>query len=104
MIEKSLEGNYRPEHLFKLRQELALYDKYQEMLFECDEAIKSSLEQFDEKIDINQNPLTSKENKKRRKNELYFDAREYLYKMSGVDLTMIDGLDSHSVLKLLGET
>lgn len=103
-IQKSLEGNYRPEHLFKLRQELTLYDKYQEMLFECDEAIKSSLEQFDEKIDINQNPLTPKENKKRRKNELYFDAREYLYKMSGVDLTMIDGLDSHSVLKLLGET
>ena len=104
VIEKSLEGNYKPEHLFKLRQELALYDKYQEMLFECDEVIKSSLEQFDDKIDINQNPLTPKENKKRRKNELYFDAREYLYKMSGVDLTMIDGLDSRSVLKLLGET
>lgn len=104
VIEKSLEGNYRPEHLFKLRQELTLYDKYQEMLFECDEIIKSSLEQFDEKIDINQSPLTLKENKKRRKNELYFDAREYLYKMSGVDLTMINGLDSHSVLKLLGET
>lgn len=43
-------------------------------------------------------------NKKRRKNELYFDAREYLYKISGVDLTLIDGLDSHSVLKLIGET
>jgi len=27
VIEKSLEGNYRPEHLFKVRQELALYDK-----------------------------------------------------------------------------
>lgn len=104
LIEKSLEGNYKPEHLFKLRQELTLYDKYQEMLFECDHVIKSCLEQFDDKIDINQKPLAPKENKKRRKNELYFDAREYLYKMSGVDLTLIDGLDSHSVLKLIGET
>ncbi len=104
VIQKSLEGNYRPEHLFKLRQELALYDKYQEMLLECDNAIKSCLEQFEDKVDINQKPLNSKEKKKRRKNELYFDAREYLYKMSGVDLTSIDGLDSHSILKLIGET
>jgi transposase len=80
VIEKSLEGNYRPEHLFKLRQELALYDKYQDMLLECDEAIKRCLEQFEEKIDINQQPLAPKESKKRRKNELYFNAREHLYK------------------------
>lgn len=104
IIEKSLTGNYKPEHLFKLRQELALYDKYQEMLLECDDAIKSSLNQFKEKIDVKQKPLAPKENKKRRKNELYFDAREHLYKMCGVDLTMINGLDSHSVLKLIAET
>lgn len=104
VIEKSLEGNYKPEHLFKLRQELALYDTYQEMVLECDHAIKSCLEQFEDKIDMNQKPLAPKAKKKRRKNELYFDAREYLYKMSGVDLTLIDGLDSHSVLKLIGET
>lgn len=104
VIEKSLEGNYRPEHLFKLKQELALYDKYQEMLRECDDIIKFCLEKFEDKTDINQAPLAPKENKKRRKNELYFNAREHLYKMCGVDLTMIDGLDSHSVLKLIGET
>ena len=104
VIEKSLEGNYRPEHLFKVRQELALYDKYQEMLLECDDEIKACLEQFDDKVDVNKKPLAPKEKKKRRKNELYFDAREYLYKMSGVDLTLIDGLDTHSVLKLIGET
>jgi transposase len=104
VIEKSLQGNYKAEHLFKLRQELALYDKFQEMLHECDEAIEYCLKSFDEKIDSTEKPLTPKGNKKRRKNELYFDAREYLYKMSGVDLTLIDGLDSHSVLKLIGET
>lgn len=104
VIEKSLEGNYRIEHLFKLRQELALYDTFQEMLLECDKAIESCLRGFKEKIDITEKPLTVKGSKKRRKNELYFDAREYLYKMSGVDLTLIDGLDSHSILKLIGET
>jgi len=103
VIEKSLVGNYRAEHLFKLRQELSLYDKFQEMLAECDAAIEICLQGFEEKVDISVNPLAPKQKKKRRKNELYFDARENLYKMTGVDLTMIDGLDSHSVLKLLGE-
>jgi transposase len=103
VIEKSLVGNYKAEHLFKLRQELSLYDKFQEMLAECDAAIEICLQGFEEKIDVSVNPLSPKEQKKRRKNELYFDAREHLYKMTGVDLTMIDGLESHSVLKLLGE-
>jgi len=103
VIEKSLVGNYKAEHIFKLRQELSLYDKFQEMFAECDMAIEECLQRFEEKVDVAANPLAPKEKKKRRKNELYFDAREYLYKMVGIDLTMIDGLDSHSVLKLLGE-
>jgi len=103
IIEKSLVGNYKPEHLFKLRQELALYDVYQTMLAECDEAIEQCLSGFAPKINVAEKPLAPKAAKKRRKNELYFDSREYLYKMVGVDVTMIDGLDSYSVLKLIGE-
>jgi transposase len=104
IIEKSLVGNYKAEHVFKLRQELALYDKFQEMLLECDEAIETCIQGFAEKVDVALKPLTPVEKKKRRKSELYFDAREYLYKMIGVDLTLIDGLNSYSVLKLIGET
>lgn len=103
VIEKSLMGNYKTEHVFKLRQELSLYDKFQEMLAECDQAIEQCLCQFEEKIDVTVKPLIPKKKKNRRRNELYFDAREYLYKMIGVDVTMIDGLDSYSVLKLIGE-
>lgn len=103
VIEKSLVGNYKKEHVFKLRQELALYDKFQEMLAECDTAIEDCLKNFKEKINVEVNPLPKVQKKKRRKNELYFDAREYLYKVIGVDVTRIDGLDSYSVLKLIGE-
>ena len=104
MIEKSLAGNYKKEHLFKLRQELSLYDKFQEMLAECDKEIEACLLEFKEKVDVTAKPLAPVEKKKRRKNELYFDAREYLYKMVGIDVTRISGLDSYSVLKLIGET
>lgn len=103
VIVKSLEGNYKKEHIFKLRQELTLYDKFQEMLAECDVAIEKCLQGFKEKIDVTTKPLPPVEKKKRRKNELYFDAREHLYKMIGVDVTRINGLDSYSVLKLIGE-
>ena len=103
VIEKSLVGNYKAEHLFKLRQELSLYDKFQEMLAECDQAIEACLQQFEEKVDVCEKPLGLVEKKKRRKNELYFDAREYLYKMIGIDITRIDGIDSYSALKIIGE-
>ena len=102
-IEKSLEGNYLPEHVFKLRQELDLYDQFQRLLCECDQEIESCLKDFEVKVDIKEKPLMPVAKKKRRKSELYFDAREYLYKMVGVDLTRIDGLESYSVLKLIGE-
>ena len=37
------------------------------------------------------------------KNELNFDARTNLLKLTGVDLTQIDGLDEHSILKIISE-
>ena len=38
-IEKALEGDYRPEQLFALRQCLAAFDHYQKQISECDEQI-----------------------------------------------------------------
>lgn len=40
VIEKSLQGNYREEHLFTLKQELEAYEFYQKQIHECDIAIK----------------------------------------------------------------
>ena len=38
-IAKSLEGDYRPEHLFALRQSLAAYRYYQKLVVEVDQEI-----------------------------------------------------------------
>ena len=103
VIEKSLVGNYKPEHIFKLRQELDLYDKFQELLEECDLAIKACIQNFEDKVDVIAKPLAPAKQQKRRKNELYFDARESLYKMIGVDVTRIDGISTYSALKIIGE-
>lgn len=42
VIECSLEGNYREEHLFALQQAVEAYDFYQKLIKDCDEAIKKN--------------------------------------------------------------
>jgi hypothetical protein len=39
-IAKALTGNYRPEHVFALKQALALYDFYTQQVCECDSEIE----------------------------------------------------------------
>jgi len=42
VIESSLQGNYREEHLFALQQSLEAYDFYQKQIQACDEAVKKN--------------------------------------------------------------
>lgn len=42
VIESSLQGNYREEHLFALQQAVDAYDFYQKQILECDHAIKKN--------------------------------------------------------------
>jgi hypothetical protein len=46
VIAKSLVGDYRPEHLFTLRQSLTAYRSYQELLEECGREIEVRLQHF----------------------------------------------------------
>ncbi len=103
VIEKSLIGNFREEHVFSLKQAVELYDLYQEKLAECDKEIERLLDSFEGKSKNELPTMPVKEKKKRRKNQLYEDMNPHLYRITGVDLTQINGLDTLSVLKLLAE-
>src|SRR5260370_39221640 len=50
-IAKSLVGDYPREHLFTLRQSLAAFRHYQELIAACDREIAQSLEEFESKPD-----------------------------------------------------
>lgn len=101
VIAKSLQGNYREEHVFVLQQAVELYDFYQTKIIECDNAVKNLLDiHIPSKEPVSNNIKTKK---KRKKSELYFDASDYLKQMVGVDLTKIDGLSSHSALRIISE-
>lgn len=99
-IAKSLHGNWRPEHLFSLQQAVELFDFYQKQVVACDLKIEQQLNNFDDRS--NGRPL-DKSPKSTGRNNLSFDARTPLHRMTGVDLTKVDGLNSLTVLKLVGE-
>jgi len=43
---KSLEGNWRPELIFVLQQEIEMYDAYQRRIAECDQQLQKHLTGF----------------------------------------------------------
>lgn len=99
-IAKSLHGNWRSEHLFALQQAVELFDFYQKQIADCDLRIEQHLANFDDRG--NGQPL-DKSRKSTGRNKLSFDARTHLYRITGVDLTQVDGLDSLTVLKVISE-
>jgi transposase len=101
VIVKSLDGNYRDEHLFALRQALRLYETYQELIGRCDEQIEQYLTQFASMTE-EPAPASVKPHKPDR-HAPQFDVRAKLYRVIGVDLTRIDGISVTTALRLVSE-
>lgn len=101
-IAKSLEGHYKREHLFALKQAVELYDFYDHELQACDMELESMYQNFDPP-DHPGTPPSADRKRKRRKNQPYFDLSPALYRLTGVDLTRIDGLDELTVQKVISE-
>ena len=102
-IAKSLEGHYKREHLFALKQALELYDFYDRQLQECDAELEALYQEFEPPEEPG-TPPPAPRTPKRRKNQAYFDLASALYRMTGVDLTQIDGVDELTIQKVLSET
>jgi transposase len=102
-IAKALEGDYRPEHLFSLKQALELYFFYYQQIETCNQQIEGYLKQLESKIDSDADVKRIKRNKQRSKNEPSFDLAIHLYHITGVDFTKIDGLNVLTVQTILSE-
>ena len=104
-ILKSLMGDYRSEHLLVLRQSLAAYRYFQRLLQECDREIHTTLKALDSRIDVKRRPLPPERagRRKPRRNEPQFNLRQHLYRIFGVDLTQVPGLQATTAHTLLAE-
>jgi transposase len=114
-IAKSLEGDYRPEHLFALRQSLAAFHYYQQLVVEVDQEVQRQLGSLETAITAE--PAVPKRTAepavpKRTKASPYkrgryepkaFDLRHELYRIFGVDLTNVPGISAITAQTILCE-
>ena len=105
-IAKALSGHYRPEHVFALKQALALSDFYTAQVHECDTTIEQHYAAIKPVYDKQTPPPPlgpSPKPNSHAKNAPAFDVRTSLYRILGVDLTALDGLEASRVQVLLSE-
>jgi len=101
-IAKALFGNWRKEHLFALKQAVQMYEFYQRQLRDCETQIEACLRGFADKSGAAPLPPNPRRHKAGR-NEVRFDARTLLFRMAGVDLTVIEGISTTTALVILSE-
>lgn len=102
-IRGALVGNYQPEHLFALKQALALYDFYQRCIEECDAEIERAVAVLNIDRAIPETPLPKPKHRGKMPNAPAFDVRRALYQLTGTDLTQIHGIGPFLALRLVGE-
>ncbi len=100
VIAKSLVGDYREEHMFTLRQSLQSYRHYQELIAQCDQKIKDLLSAFDSATNPDERPLPASDKPVMKKNP---ELRTEFYRLTGVDLTAIPGIQTATVYTILAE-
>jgi transposase len=101
-IASALYGNWRVEHLFALGQALKLYEFYQKQLRECDRQIEGCLRGMADQSQGKALP-PSLRRRKPEKNEVRFGARALLFRMAGVDLTVLEGISETTGLVIMSE-
>jgi len=103
-IARALQGTWRAEHLFALKQALKLYEFYQKQLRECEARIELCLRGMEDKSKGAALPASARKRRRQpEKNEVRFGARGLLFKMAGVDLTVLEGISETTALVILSE-
>lgn len=104
-IVKSLQGNWKPEHLFILADCYNSYKYYKEMIAKCDLEIEQQLQKYHDscntKTTIN---IQDPSKKQATKNKPKFNTSAYMKAIYGVDIMAIYGISDIIALEILAET
>lgn len=98
-IARSLEGTWRKEHLFALKQAVDAYDFLQGQVRECDVEIEAQMKV----LKVTEGAPAKRKMGGKPRNAPHFDVRERLYEMAAVDLTLINGIDGTTAMTLMSE-
>jgi transposase len=87
-----------------LQQAVDQYEFIQQQLPECDTQLAACLQAFVPQVEVGSSPSAPiRQWRSSQRNAPSFDVHAYLYAMTGVGLTQIDGIDSLRALKLISE-
>ena len=105
VIAKSLVGDYRPEHLFTLRQSLDAYRSYQKLIADCDREIRRLVEEFQSPRQPGRSAGASfpSQDQKEKASAAGGILRRELQRVFGIDLTRIPGIHTGIAQTLFGE-
>src|SRR5260370_13441195 len=105
-IARSLEGNWQEDLLFVLQQEQDGYEFCQRQMAECDRRLQQYLKQREDRsagANLPEEKRKERLRKKKKGNTPQFDMRVELFRMTGADLTQIDGIDVMTATTILSE-
>jgi len=104
-IAEELTGNWRPEHLFNLGQALKIYDQLSAVIADYDVEILKCLEllQLTDLKDSSAPPPASKEKARKLSRQGKAPLRQALYRMTGFDLTTINGIGVETAAVIISE-
>lgn len=100
-IAKALQGTWRAEHLFALKQAVELYDFHGQQIEACDRAMEEAFAAFEDRSEGR--PLPAQRRKAVRRNTYTIDIRSALFRITGRDLTLIEGIDELTAMKVITE-
>ena len=104
-IARSLEGNWQEDLLFVLRQEQHGYEFCQKQMAECDQQLQQYFSHSEDRSQGASMPQEKRKERLRKKkgNKPQFDLRAELFRITGTDLTRIDGIDVMTAMTILSE-
>lgn len=104
-ILKSLQGNWRSEHVFIVAECYQSYCYYKQRIAVCDQQIERQLQLMEPQVTTESKPDRSTTSKKQAtKNKPQFNTGQYLKTILGVDVLAIYGISDISGLEILSET
>jgi transposase len=101
-VTKSLVGDYRPEHIFTLKQSLTAYRHYQQLIADCDQEVQQRIQAFDNTKDDGPT-ATAESSSMTTSTTSSFDLRSHLERIFGTDLTLIPGFECLRIQTIFSE-
>ena len=104
-IAQYLDGHWQKDLLFVLKQEQQGYEFCQQQMAACDEQLEQYIQQSEDRSQGIRLPEERRKGRlvKKKGNKPQFDLRAELFRMTGTDLTQIDGLDVMTAMTILSE-